>query len=468
MSHRISPPSLKRVRHQSRGFAANTTAVGFPDLHPLTPGTLRIFSWNVNGIAPFVEPYLQTNIKSFFNSAEIPSSTTGRKREKAIEYDGENDDPSKEGKPSLRLALKRCGWPHMLFLQEVKIKPGDTRTMNAVTRATNDDKSASKHGSAVPMKADEAKQAGVRGLQLGDGGPEYDVYFNLPSDPYNAKGFGGKVYGVVAIIRKDFSRKYVEKVRGVPWDREGRVQVVETRGMTFPLDALSSASVNAEPDEASPRNTEAEENSSSATDHGIFKFAIIHVYAVNGTDNLYRSPSTGSVVGTRHDRKLAVHTELLREAKALESKGYQVIIAGDLNIARNELDGYPNLRTRPHQHVLNRADFNEKFFTDNSHSRATYGNGPDLDNEKAGNIQGFNGIDTFRHVHGNERRYSYYPRGREWGTSCDRVDLIIASRALSGQIASAGICDSPRDRGPSDHCPIWVEIGQPRKLSQVH
>ncbi|KAI3325403.1 DNase I-like protein [Xylariaceae sp. AK1471] len=392
MDRSISPPPLRRQGHQLETGNPPSAIDTIP-----RAGTLRVFTWNVNGIAPFVVPYLrlrpqqqQESIRSFFRT-DPRRLATGRKP------DGEGED---ESTPSLRRVLKRHAWPHVLFLQEVKIKHGDARTMDAVRAAVND---------ALAVSTISGRS---------DGGPIYEVYFNLPCDPHNAKGFGGKIYGVATVTRRDFSRAYIDTIRDVAWDKEGRVQVIETRGITFP-------------------------------------FAIINIYAVNGTSNIYRSTDTGSAVGTRHDRKLAVHYELLREAKRLEDRGFAVVIAGDLNVARDTRDGHPNLRTWPRQHVLNRADFNDKFFSNDTIKSAQSGA-----DRGGGKLTGFNGVDTFRSVHGDERRYSYYPRGRDWGTSCDRVDLIIASKALSGLLVDAGICDNPGDRGPSDHCPIWAEFGR--------
>jgi exonuclease III len=160
------------------------------------------------------------------------------------------------------------------------------------------------------------------------------------------------------------------------------------------------------------------------------------------------------VLGTRHDRKLAFHRHLLAECLALEKDGWKVILAGDFNVAREEIDGYPYLRTQPHQHVFNRKDFNRKFFED---------------------VDGLMAIDTWRHVHGRRRGYTYYPRGREWGSSCDRVDLIMVSRGFidelqqgkkSGsfvdqvRLVNAGIEESVAERGPSDHVPLWVEFNR--------
>ncbi|RYO97047.1 hypothetical protein DL765_011345 [Monosporascus sp. GIB2] len=412
-SGRISPPPLRRQKH-SPIVAPTQDTQRSAGSFASTPGTLSIFSWNVNGIAPFVQGYLQKPISAFFK----PSPAAGKKRRRGatdddVTTDSEDDgvkeavemgDLMKEGKASLRAVLQRYRWPHILFLQEVKIKAGDTKTMAAVKLAVND---AGEHTRSDRMRnarghvdGTDIGKKGPYAAWLEDGGPEYDVQFNLPADPRNAKGFGGKVYGVAAIIRKDFMHRYVQSVREVAWDREGRVQIIETGELSFPLDPDPEARPTSS-DEIEPGNKTSEKGRSEFA----AKFAIINIYAVNGTSNRYYNTQTGVEVGTRHDRKLAVHTELLREAHALQHKGFQVIIAGDLNVARSELDGYPNLRTWPHQHVLNRLDFNTKFFTkhpiNNISSRVSYSKDAATSTEES--IQGFDGIDTFRHVHGTER-----------------------------------------------------------------
>lgn len=459
MREDISPPPLNR-RSVGRPPPEQVEIPTTPDCTPIsppTPGTLRIFSWNVNGIEPFIQQYLQKSIKQFFKPAV---STGKRKRQHSGSSTSEsgNDEAEKvgdgtenhmqEGPASLRLILKRYGWPHLLLLQEVKIKPGDSKTMDAVRQAVND-----------PVKSDQSVQSGKSTASLLDGGPEYAVHFNLPADPYNAKGFGGKVYGVATIVRKDFLSQAVQEIRDVSWDREGRIQIIETRPISLPM-AIDSDSV--------PTNTNTNADK-AAQDVAKPKFAIINIYAVNGTSNPYRSTHTGDEAGTRHDRKLAVHSELLIEAKTLEAKGFHVIIAGDLNVAWSALDGHPKLRKIPHQHVLNRQDFAAKFFggkeLDMARSKAAY-NGYDKRLAAAGEVQTLNGFDAFRNTHGFEQRFSYHPRGVPWGSSCDRVDLIIASRSLEDYTMVTGIYDSPRDRGPSDHCPIWVEIGRLREVGE--
>ncbi|KAI0148633.1 Endonuclease/exonuclease/phosphatase [Xylariaceae sp. FL1272] len=480
MNERISPPALRRrvpsQKHEAPSPTAVCATVLQDSLHGHDgAGTLRLFSWNVNGIAPFVKPYLssrsiqQRDLRSFFgpdptkrtrkrdqiDTSDESDSSGGRIRQgqRRGVANGKDEDPRREGEPSLRSALRRYGWPQLLFLQEVKIKHGDDQTMNAVRAAVNDasprviSRSAdtSEEGRSINHQENVTDSA----HRVGDGGPVYDVHFNLPWDRHNATGWGGKLYGVAAVIRRDFAERYVECVRDVDWDREGRIQVIETKEVTFPFHDPTQIRKAWIP-------SQQEQN---------FKYALINVYAVNGTSAAYRSSETGALVGTRHDRKLALQYELLCEAKRLEAKGFAVVIAGDLNVARDGRDGYPNLRTNPHQHVLNRADFNQKFFSDGVASlgigarRALYSTEREKGLEFEKSLKGLDAIDTFRHIRGAERRYTYHSRGREWGASCDRVDLVMASKTLDGIIVDAGICDNQRDRGPSDHCPVWVELG---------
>lgn len=247
--------------------------------------------------------------------------------------------------------------------------------------------------------------------------PTYEAHFTLPNDPHNAKGprGSGKVYGVCSILRSDLHSKCNINVRTVNWDSEGRISVVE----------LST------PDA---------------------KVAVFNIYAVNGTDNPYRDPKIGVQKGTRHDRKLTVHKLLAEECKTLEEAGWQILLGGDMNVAPDARDGYPKLRTFPMQHTLNRSDF---------HSELLQGK----DNSK----QGFGGIDIWRQHHDDERRYTYYSRGREWGTSCDRVDYFIAGRKLwdANMVTESGILDSEAERGPSDHVPIWVDIAFPPSSAET-
>jgi exonuclease III len=300
------------------------------------------------------------------------------------------DDKNNIPPPSLRGFLHRHNWPSILFLQEVKIASKDTKTQDAVKAAVN---------SKLPFES-----------RSDNGGPTYEVHFTLPTDPHNARGLrgSGKVYGVCSILRTDLRKKSNVNIRTVDWDKEGRISVVE----------LITASA---------------------------KLAIFNIYAVNGTENPYRDPTTGAVKGTRHDRKLQVHRLLMQECFDLEAAGWDILLAGDMNVAPDARDGYPKLRTFPLQHQVNRADFHEKLLGGKSREAES---------------KGWKGIDVWREMHGDERRYTYYSRGREWGSSCDRVDYVIAGKRAwdNGMIEASGIMDSEAERGPSDHCPVWVDV----------
>lgn len=183
-------------------------------------------------------------------------------------------------------------------------------------------------------------------------------------------------------------------IKTVEWDLEGRVQIVE-----LPSSGL----------------------------------ILFNIYAVNGTTNKHRDPNTGKVIGTRHDRKKAFHSLLASEARAYEQKGWHVVIAGDINISRTTIDSFPQLRMGA-DHVANRADFEEKF------------------------IKGLGMLDTFRMLHGEERKFSYRPRNKPWGAGGDRVDMILATKALKGAVKDADVLDSEVERGPSDHVPLTLKV----------
>ncbi|KAH7092637.1 Endonuclease/exonuclease/phosphatase [Paraphoma chrysanthemicola] len=367
MSRDISPPPAKRRRTAEHGpgsTAAQKSAVPEP-LPRLGSNTVRIISWNVNGISPF----LQQPITSFFASS------------KSLNKDNATYSAS------LRGFLQRHRWPSILFLQEVKIARKDTKTQDAVRAALN---------LYLPEEADPETR-----------GPMYEAHFILPDDPQNARGprGSGKVYGVCSILRTDLRDAYNVSLRSVAWDKEGRISVVELQTSKC-------------------------------------KLAVFNIYAVNGTTNPYRDPANGNVRGTRHDRKLEVHRLLMQECLKLQDQGWDVLLGGDMNVAPDQRDGHPNLRTFPYQHVLNRADFHQKLLA------------------KEDNAKGLNGVDVWREMHDEERQYTYYSRGRPWGTSCDRVDYFIAGRTLweKAMIKACGIMNTEAERGPSDHCPIWLDI----------
>ena len=184
------------------------------------------------------------------------------------------------------------------------------------------------------------------------------------------------------------------------------------------------------------------------------------VVKVNGTGNPYRDSLSGEITGTRHDRKLQVHKLLAAECRRLEAEGFGVVLAGDINIARSALDGHPNLRVSPIQHSINRADFESRFLSDAVIPQVT----PEHTSTSAtlpieeSLRRGLGMIDTFRSLHPETRSYTYYPRGKTFGDSCDRVDMILISVSLKNNLIEAGMHETPGDRGPSDHVPLFARL----------
>ncbi|KAK0828927.1 hypothetical protein LTR73_004560 [Friedmanniomyces endolithicus] len=361
----ISPPPIKR-----RELADDQGSTSHTSLSLLT-----IFSHNVNGIAP----YLQPSIKAFFQPSQGSQAA--------------NSEPQ----ASLRDFLRRHDFPCLLFLQEVKINPDDRATLRALEKAVASNTTTGSE-------------------------PDYVVHVCLPSDKHNARGFGRKVYGVASIIRKEWFLTHIERVRPVSWDLEGRLLVIETKAI-------------------GPR-----------------PLAIFNIYAVNGTELPYKN-ANGAVIGTRHDRKLHVQSLLQAECRALETDGFGVILAGDMNIARTALDGHPNLRVFPHQHCINRADFEERFFASAAIPKVIDGSESSTASQPP--VQAAGGlamVDTYRKLHPTTKGYTYYPRGKTFGESCDRVDMIIVSKSLEAYISEAGILETTAERGPSDHVPLFARF----------
>jgi len=214
---------------------------------------------------------------------------------------------------------------------------------------------------------------------------------------------GGKVHGVCTLVRDGIGGGMEAEIntRDVGWDLEGRVL---------------------------------------ATEFTVWKLVVVNGYWVNGTMNPYRDPKMGEISGTRHDRKRAFHVEMLKEVKTYEARGWDVVLIGDMNVAREAIDGYPGIRLG-HEHVKNRSDFNSKFFDDPA---------------------GMQGVDTFRYLHDRKRQFSYHgEKADEWGRSCDRVDLGIVSRRLVEKrraLIGAHIWENLEERGHSDHVPIEIVL----------
>jgi exonuclease III len=324
---------------------------------------IKITSWNVNGIQPFLQ------------------------RKLAFTPPGQPTASSPPPPPStLRAALHRQAYPALFCLQELKCTSADLGALQrAANSTTNSDQS--------------------------DAGPQYQALTSLPRNRHHART--ARVYGVATLVRRDLLARVDVQTRLPDWDWEGRVLVHEIRA------ARDQQGGDAE---------------------GRIKLVVVNAYWVNGTDRPWRNPLTGQVEGTRHDAKLWFHARMLELVSGYERAGVPVVLVGDVNVARARVDGFPRLREVPVVHVRNRRDFNERFFEGDA---------------------GMKGVDVFRWVHGQKRKFTWHASGRPHGTVCDRVDLVIASRMLvgvEGALVDTDICDSAPDRMHSDHVPLWVVI----------
>lgn len=426
MDREISPPPLKRRKVEPSNLdlvealrGERGQVLGPEDMNITKPCAIRIFSWNINGIQALL-PASKPPITTFFKPTRKPNQTSSRTVPGST---GPESEAPCHGNP-LRAFLQRHRWPEVLFLQELKINPSDQKTPAALLCAINT--STGSQNILVPQT-------------------KYTLDVNLPRDKHNARGFGGKLYGVGTLLREDFANQHVAAIRHADWDLEGRVTIVELH--TAARDTIPSTI-----ETSNPRTPVSDSRR---------PLALLNIYAVNGTTAPYRSPDTGKPAGTRHDHKLAFHARLRAECIDLERRGFGVVVAGDLNIARGRLDGHPGLRTFPRQHCVNRADFNRKFFGEDDNARAEAYLGERSRERTGDEAAGFDGVDVFRALKGRERRYTYHPRGGdEWGSSCDRVDFIVASKALcdAGRVVDTDILDSPQERGTSDHVPLWVKV----------
>jgi exodeoxyribonuclease-3 len=201
------------------------------------------------------------------------------------------------------------------------------------------------------------------------------------------------MYGVITYVRNDVATQ-ITTARGVDWDDEGRVLVLE-----------------------------------------MSDFAMINLYAVNGTDAQYIIRTTGETTGqTRHQRKRQFNHLLKRECLDLASRGYEICIVGDINISRTKIDSVPRLRSSEN-HVLARKEFNEQFLPETGL------------------------VDVWRRRHGEDARgFTWYMRGAKVGTDCARVDIILVSEGLYRCTREVEIEEWGGEACRSDHTLMWVQI----------
>jgi exodeoxyribonuclease-3 len=156
--------------------------------------------------------------------------------------------------------------------------------------------------------------------------------------------------------------------------------------------------------------------------HEFEPFVLFNIYFPNGG----RGPEWVA-------HKLAFYRRFLEVAQAYRSKGMSVVVTGDLNTAYAEID-----LARPKENATHSGFMPE---------------------ERAGLGEFFQSglIDTFRHLHPEEVKYTWWDqvtRARERGVGW-RLDYFMVSPELKDCILAADIHDQVMG---SDHCPISLVL----------
>jgi exodeoxyribonuclease-3 len=223
--------------------------------------------------------------------------------------------------------------------------------------------------------------------------PGYLCSHSLCKDAVNGRFRGGRTYGVATYVREDLEPQW----HAAPsWDLEGRVQAFE----------LPSLNV-----------------------------MVASVYGVNGTDKPYFDHALSRFEGDRYSFKLRFQRLLLEHLSALRSQGARLILLGDWNVSRTELDVHPRLRTEP-PHAAARAMLNDRLM-------------PELDV-----------VDVFRELHPEARKYTWFNRvAAKYGRlDAARVDYALISRSLLPDVVAADVPQEQDARAGSDHAPVQLRL----------
>ena len=157
------------------------------------------------------------------------------------------------------------------------------------------------------------------------------------------------------------------------------------------------------------------------------RLSIVNLYAVNGTSKPYFD-ETGAPAGDRHQFKRDFQRRLFALATELRARG-GVILAGDWNVSRTALDTHPRLRTEE-PHAQARAELN------------------------AG-LEAHGLVDIWRHLHPDERGYTWYAPWAKHRLDAARVDYIVVSTDVIARVRDASIL--PRHPW-SDHAPLSLDL----------
>lgn len=221
--------------------------------------------------------------------------------------------------------------------------------------------------------------------------PVYTMYTSL-----NRAIRGQRHFGVITYAKNPDE---VAVSREVAWDAEGRVIILEMKS----------------------------------------GWALVNVYALNGSEYMWRDPLGNNAPKTRNERKREFNRLLMHECHDMQARGLRLVLIGDFNISLAHPDCVPRLRTE-YPHSLARKEFNEEFI-------------PALDV-----------VDVYRAVHGNRPAFSWFAKGKPQGTDCARVDYALIHRSLLDRVIETTYLEDSTERAHSDHAPLILTLRDMDKL----
>jgi exodeoxyribonuclease-3 len=139
--------------------------------------------------------------------------------------------------------------------------------------------------------------------------------------------------------------------------------------------------------------------------------------------------------GKDYAAKIAFLEQLVEWARAQHAAGREVVLCGDLNIARDDVDVHPKER-----------------------KAGVIGQRPE-ERELFAHLLGEHFVDVGRRVHpDNDRMFTWWPpwrnmRQRNIGW---RIDYILASPSIATRVSDCAVL---ADVGTSDHAPVMMTLG---------
>lgn len=176
--------------------------------------------------------------------------------------------------------------------------------------------------------------------------------------------------------------------------------------------------------------------------HGQYSIQGQTVHIING----YFPQGESRAHPTKFPAKEKFYTDLLDYLQTNFSAEDSVLVMGDMNVAPADID----VGIKP----------------ENAKRWIKTGKCAFLPEERQWlqNLKDWGLQDSFRHLNGEDNSYSWYDyrsRGFEQEPKRGlRIDLILASPAAMEQLSASGIDVAARGfEKPSDHCPIWIDLG---------